>query len=189
MDNILNINNKDEFREWLSNNHDLEKECYIKDLKRGNPNKGDNYFYYIDAVYVALSYGWIDSLYKKIDGILYQRFSPRKKNSNWTALNLARIKYLEREGLINESAYKYLPINKYKYDEDVIEDIKKIGVFEIFSKLPTLCKQVKVSNLASLRRSSIEKYYSSLNSLISKIKNNKIGDEWSDFGRLKDIEL
>ena len=62
MDNILNITNRKEFREWLYKNSSKEVECYIK-LKRGKPID-PNTFYYIDAVEEALCFGWIDSTLK-----------------------------------------------------------------------------------------------------------------------------
>ena len=46
--NILSINNRKEFRLWLSNNYNKETECFII-LKRGKPLDDGN-FYYLDAV-------------------------------------------------------------------------------------------------------------------------------------------
>ncbi len=76
MKNVLSISSASEFRKWLEENNQIQKECFIK-LKRGKPD--NNNFYYLDAVEVALCFGWIDSTVKKINGESYQRFSPRKK--------------------------------------------------------------------------------------------------------------
>ena len=77
--NILECTTKEEFYDWLKENHNKEEECYIE-CKKGKIKPNTNTFYYIDAVYMALCFGWIDSSQKVIDGIRYQRFSPRKKN-------------------------------------------------------------------------------------------------------------
>ena len=83
--NILQIDNRKDFREWLKLHADSENECWVE-LKRGRPVDDDK-FYYLDAVEEALCFGWIDSIHKLIDGKRMQRFTPRKKNSPWTELN------------------------------------------------------------------------------------------------------
>ena len=51
----------------------------------------------LDVVEEALPFGWIDNIGKKTpDGILAVRIAPRKKNSNWTELNKARVRRLEK---------------------------------------------------------------------------------------------
>lgn len=62
-ENILKCKNNAEFRKWLCENHLKETECWIQ-CKRGKM-VDENVFYYIDAVYTALSFGWIDSTYGK----------------------------------------------------------------------------------------------------------------------------
>ena len=84
---ILKVKNRKEFRRWLTKNHDKEIECYVK-LKRGKP-ADDESFYYIDAVEEALCFGWIDSTLRKIDGVAYQRFSKRRKNSVIVCVSLS----------------------------------------------------------------------------------------------------
>ena len=46
--NILDINTRDDFRKWLSENHDTAKECWIA-AKRGKTPPEDT-LWYIDAV-------------------------------------------------------------------------------------------------------------------------------------------
>ena len=76
--NILNCNTKEDFYNWLKENYDKENECFLK-CKKGKIKSDTHVLYYIDAVYMALCFGWIDSTQKVINGIRYQRFSPRKK--------------------------------------------------------------------------------------------------------------
>lgn len=79
-ENILNCKNNKEFRKWLENNHLSAEECWIE-CKRGQM-KDQSIFYYIDAVYTALCFGWIDSTLGKKDGTRLQRFSPRQKKQS-----------------------------------------------------------------------------------------------------------
>ena len=61
--NLLKAKNRDELRQWLEQNHKTEKECWVV-VKRGKP-KGNNTFWYIDAVEEAMCFGW------KPDVLLY----------------------------------------------------------------------------------------------------------------------
>ena len=52
-----------------------------------------------EAVDEALCVGWIDSIRHRVDDHRYSiRFTPRKANSNWSAVNLARAEELQASG-------------------------------------------------------------------------------------------
>ena len=81
--NLLSAKNRDELRQWLSENYNTEGECWVV-VKRGRP-VADGTFWYIDAVEEAMCFGWIDSTTKKMDnGITAQRLAPRRKGSLWS---------------------------------------------------------------------------------------------------------
>lgn len=63
--NILSIQSRDEFRQWLMTHHATARECWVK-VKRGRP-VDDGTFWYIDAVEEAMCFGWIDSTLKRLD--------------------------------------------------------------------------------------------------------------------------
>lgn len=46
--NILNVRDRAQFREWLENHHDSETECWAE-VRHGKPTEPD-VFYYLDAV-------------------------------------------------------------------------------------------------------------------------------------------
>ena len=73
----------DEMYSYLKENALKEKEIFVK-ISRKKPDKCVDILSYYDAVNAALCFGWIDSTLRNIDGVLVQRFSPRKKNSHWT---------------------------------------------------------------------------------------------------------
>jgi len=56
------------------------------------------------AVDEALCFGWIDGVRTSIDEGHYKiRFSPRKPNSNWSAVNIKRLPELEAEGRVTKA--------------------------------------------------------------------------------------
>jgi uncharacterized protein YdeI (YjbR/CyaY-like superfamily) len=106
-ENVLDCRSAEEFRKWLEDNHSSQKECWVN-CKRGKIEDGE--FSYIDAVYVALSFGWIDSTYAKIDGVRMQRFSPRRKNSHWSELNKERCRWLIDHDLMLKADFDHFQI-------------------------------------------------------------------------------
>ena len=97
----LEFKNFDEIYRWFLDNANKEKELFVK-ISRQKPEKCIDILSYYDAVNAALCFGWIDSTLRNIDGVLIQRFSPRKKNSHWTETNISRCKELEKNGLMKE---------------------------------------------------------------------------------------
>ena len=86
---ILTFKNREAWRSWLAGNHDNEQEVWLKYYKKGT---GIESIPYEDSVEEALCYGWIDSIIKKIDEECYVRkFTPRKENSKWSAVNVRRV--------------------------------------------------------------------------------------------------
>lgn len=184
MENILFDYDRKSFRKWLEDNFSSAKECWVANLQRGEP-KDCGKFYYLDAVEEALCFGWIDSVFKKVDGTLFQKFSPRKKNSHWTVLNIARVKRLISLGLMTTSGLEKVPKNEYIPPVFIINDLKKAGIYEVFSKMPTLYQQIRISLLESKKRVSEELYRKSLSKLIAFTKAGQYIGQWDDYGRLR----
>ena len=96
----LYVTNRDQWREWLSGHHAAEAEVWLIFYKKetSKPTIG-----YEDAVEEALCFGWIDSIIKKIDDARYARkFTPRKDNSKWSALNKKRANKMIKEGRMTD---------------------------------------------------------------------------------------
>jgi uncharacterized protein YdeI (YjbR/CyaY-like superfamily) len=86
------------FRKWLSVNHDKATELLVGFYKKSSGKKS---IVYQEALDEALCFGWIDGIRKTLDDISYTiRFTPRKRRSNWSAVNIARVGVLERQGLM-----------------------------------------------------------------------------------------
>ncbi len=86
----------DELREWFDANHATAEELWLGYYKRatGRPTVS-----WSDSVDEALCVGWIDSVRHSVDAErTRQRFTPRRKGSNWSAVNVAKIERLAAEG-------------------------------------------------------------------------------------------
>lgn len=92
----LYVTNRDDWRQWLKQNHDTIKEIWLIYYKK---HTGKPRIPYDDAVEEALCYGWIDSIIKRIDDETFcQKFTPRKGTSQWSESNKKRVEKLIREG-------------------------------------------------------------------------------------------
>jgi uncharacterized protein YdeI (YjbR/CyaY-like superfamily) len=93
-----------EFRAWLEKHHDRAEELWVGFYKKssGNPS-----ITWPEAVDEVLCFGWIDGKRKGIDDSSYAiRFTPRKPNSIWSAVNLRRVEELAREGRMHPPGLK-----------------------------------------------------------------------------------
>lgn len=103
--NLLHFGNRSELRQWLEDNHNKEKCCWVVTY-RGKCTEW-RAIPYVEVVEEALCFGWIDSTLKRLpDGRLAQRLSPRREKSHWTQLNIDRCKNLEDKGLMTEAGRK-----------------------------------------------------------------------------------
>jgi uncharacterized protein YdeI (YjbR/CyaY-like superfamily) len=87
--------NPDEMRAVLEARQQ-ENELWVGFYKRGC---GRPSITWPESVDVALCYGWIDGLRKSIDDVRYMiRFTPRRPNSAWSAINMRRVAELKKAG-------------------------------------------------------------------------------------------
>ena len=92
---------QDEFRKWLEANHDKESALIVGFYK---VNSGKPSMTWSESVDQALCFGWIDGVKHSIDQDSYQiRFTPRKKNSIWSAVNIKKIEGLIEKGLMRNA--------------------------------------------------------------------------------------
>ena len=100
--NLLHLSSRSELRQWLEENHNEEKCCWVVTY-RGKRLEWPA-IPYIEVVEEALCFGWIDSTLKRLpDGRLAQRLSPRRPKSHWTQLNIDRCIDIENRGLMTEA--------------------------------------------------------------------------------------
>lgn len=81
---------------WLTANHGLHRGVWLKIAKK---NTGVASVTNDEAVDVGLCWGWISGHRKALDDTYFlQRYTPRRPNSNWSAVNVARVEALVAAG-------------------------------------------------------------------------------------------
>jgi uncharacterized protein YdeI (YjbR/CyaY-like superfamily) len=93
-----------DFRRWLQKNHRTATELWVGFYKKatGRPS-----ITWPEAVDEALCFGWIDGVRKSVDAESYtNRFTPRRKNSIWSAVNTRRVAELIRQRRMRAAGLK-----------------------------------------------------------------------------------
>jgi uncharacterized protein YdeI (YjbR/CyaY-like superfamily) len=83
-------------RAWLARNHARATELWVGFYKKSSGRKSVTWPEVVDE---ALCFGWIDGVRHGIDAQRYViRLTPRRKGSNWSAINIGRVEQLTAEG-------------------------------------------------------------------------------------------
>ena len=115
-----------DWENWLESNYDKETELWFVYYKKHANKPGVNYE---DSVKIALCYGWIDSLIKKLDEDSFARkFNPRKENSVWSESNKQRIAELIEAGKMKPAGLKLVEAARQNGNWDKIITPPKIDL-------------------------------------------------------------
>lgn len=177
------LRTRTELREWLTENHATASDCWVA-VKRGRPIDDGSTFWYIDAVEEALCFGWIDAVYKNVNGELLQRFTRRRPRSQWSELNKARCRRLEELGLMTEAGRTALPKDEFIICDEIREALKcDPEVWKNFQALPDLYRKVRIDTI-QIKRSQPALFASRLAKFIDNTRRGIMYGEWNDNGRL-----
>ena len=140
MKDIIEFANREEFRNWLSDNCLSKDGVWLLFRKSGEPKtiKAN------EALEEALCFGWIDGQMQSIDDKTYKKyFSMRRDKSKWSEKNKALTKSLEERGIMTE------------YDRKKIEEAKNNGQWDAsktmeitekhISELSIILKEYKIA--------------------------------------------
>ncbi|MCB9230662.1 MAG: YdeI/OmpD-associated family protein [Bacteroidia bacterium] len=115
----------------------------------------------------AICFGWIDSLRHGIDEISYKnKFTPRKPNSTWSAVNIKMVEDLTEAGLMEPAGLAAFARRKesksrvysfeqqvVEFEENFLEQFKKHEkAFEFFENLPKSVKKPSIWWVISAKR-------------------------------------
>jgi uncharacterized protein YdeI (YjbR/CyaY-like superfamily) len=90
-----------DFRKWLEKNHDKKTELLVGFYK---VDSGKSSITWPQSVDEALCFGWIDGIRRSIDKDSYCiRFTPRRRNSSWSVVNIKKMEELKQAGLMKPS--------------------------------------------------------------------------------------
>ena len=107
----------DEFRAWLAEHHASASELWVGFHKKHTGRPSLTWPQSVDA---ALAFGWIDGVRKSLDTDAYViRFTPRKRGSIWSKVNIRKAEALIRAGLMHPSGLSVFEAR----------DAKKSGIY------------------------------------------------------------
>lgn len=92
---VLFFPTPDDLRRWLAEHHGERDELWVGYYKKatGRPS-----ITWEESVDEALCFGWIDGIRKSIDDDSYKvRFTPRRRGSRWSRVNMERLAVLVGE--------------------------------------------------------------------------------------------
>jgi len=130
-----------DFRAWFAKHHLAVPELLVGFYKK---ESGRASITWPESIDEALCAGWIDGVRRRIDDESYSiRFTPRRKGSIWSAINIRRVKVLTAEG-------RMLPAGLAAFNA---RTSKKSGIYSYEQRHrarlePALDKQLRASQKA-----------------------------------------
>ena len=101
-----------EFRRWLKENHATELELLVGFWKKSTGKPSIDWPQARDQ---ALCFGWIDGIRKSLGDEAYTiRFTPRRKGSIWSKVNVDRYTALTASGAMRPAGIRAYEENKHK---------------------------------------------------------------------------
>jgi uncharacterized protein YdeI (YjbR/CyaY-like superfamily) len=154
------------FRKWLEVNSATEVELLVGFYKVGS---GYPSMTWSESVDQALCFGWIDGVRKRTDEHSYSiRFTPRKKTSIWSAVNIAKLEKLRQSGEVTAAgleAYSFRSDAKskvYAYEQESSPDLSKLEIlqfkrggsaWDFFSSTPPSYRKVMLHWVTQAKKS------------------------------------
>lgn len=110
----LLVQSVEEWRRWLEKHHASEPVVWLVFQKK---HTGAASIAHSDALDEALCFGWVDSLVKRLDDRRYAvKFTPRREDSRWSAVNRKRYAALKAAGRLHPAGIKRPPTDR-TYDQ------------------------------------------------------------------------
>jgi uncharacterized protein YdeI (YjbR/CyaY-like superfamily) len=105
-----------DLRQWFAEHHEQEQELWVGYYKKAS---GKPSVTWSESVDQAICFGWIDGIRKTVDEDSYKnRFTPRKKGSTWSKVNIDKANDLIARGLMEPAGLK--AFQERKYDKSAI---------------------------------------------------------------------
>lgn len=118
-----------QFHTWLEKNHDKANELLIGFYKTTSKKPGKTYK---EALDVALCFGWIDGVRKGMDKERYTiRFTPRRKGSIWSQVNIKRHCELVKLDLMQPAGLKVFQERDPKKEKLYLHEQEKTFTLDV----------------------------------------------------------
>ncbi len=97
-----------DLRRWFQKNAAIKSELLVGYYRVATGKKSITWPQSVDE---ALCFGWIDGVRRSIDEESYSiRFTPRRANSIWSAVNIKKVEALIKQGLMTQKGLDLLII-------------------------------------------------------------------------------
>jgi uncharacterized protein YdeI (YjbR/CyaY-like superfamily) len=107
---VMTFASRRAWERWLDKHHETSTGIWLKFAKK---HSGIPSVYYPEALEVALCYGWIDGLLKRLDDCYYlQRFTPRRPRSKWSKINCSKVAALIESGKMKPAGLRQIEAAK-----------------------------------------------------------------------------
>ena len=172
---IVYFKTREEWRTWLKEHFQNEDEVWFTFPTVASKEVGVTYN---DAVEEALCFGWIDGVAGSLDeNHNLRRFTPRRKNSPYSRLNIERLIHLNELGMIHPSVFPSVVdviSTPYVFPKDIISEIKKDEVvWKNYQNFSSSYQRIRVAYIDAARHRP-EEFKKRLASFIKKTRENKI---------------
>jgi uncharacterized protein YdeI (YjbR/CyaY-like superfamily) len=121
-----------DFRAWLEKHHATATELLVGFYKKGSRKPSITWPESVDE---ALCFGWIDGIRRSLDERSYTiRFTPRRPDSNWSAVNVKRAQELAKAGRMHSAGLKTFETRKQKKARYSYEERKAVRLAEEYEQ-------------------------------------------------------
>jgi uncharacterized protein YdeI (YjbR/CyaY-like superfamily) len=172
--NMLLVQDRCQWREWLMENHDKETEIWLVLPKKSS---GKQRIPYAETVEEALCFGWIDSIVKKLDKHhTVQRFTPRRKGSVYSQPNKERLRVMAQQGMIIDPILEKVQAilnEEYQYPDDILTALQHDAeTWRNFNGFTAPYRRIRISYVENARKRP-EDFNKRLENLLKKTKANE----------------
>lgn len=114
-DQVLVFASRQELRDWFEANHESASEAFIGYYRKGVGKVSTTW---VEAVEEALCFGWIDGITFRIDDeVTANRFTPRRRGSSWSAVNIAKVAELRAAGRMHPAGLRAFEARDRRKDQ------------------------------------------------------------------------
>ena len=150
----LHVVKRTEWRKWLRQNYQIEKEIWLIYYKKETDQPRIEYN---DAVEEALCFGWIDSIVKTLDEErTVQRFSPRKPKAKYSQANKERLRSLVEQGKVIKEVLDSLGAvltEKFEFPPDILKAIQvNKEAWKNYQKFSNSYKRIRIAFIDGARK-------------------------------------
>ena len=173
--NTFKTNDRAEWRKWLSDHFETEKEIWFVFPTK---DAGEESISYNDMVEEALCFGWIDSTIKHIDPThRAQHITPRNPKSTYSRPNIERLIWLDAHNMLHPKVKEKVNdlIHKpFVFPDDIMAALQaEPEAWKFFQQCSEGYKRIRIAYIDDARKRP-EEFTKRLNSFIAKTKAHKL---------------